>query len=265
MTENKLKLNSDKTEALLIGTKQKLAAISNPKLQLSDATVSLSNQVKTLGVVLDSTLSMQPHIASLTKACFFHLRQISSIRRYLTQDACIRLIVCLVFSRLDYCNSLLSGVPASFLHRLQRIQNNASRLVRRKKKSDHVTPLLHSLHWLPIKYRITHKLCTLCHKCVNDAAPAYLCSCVQLYAPSRSLRSASDTLILQTPRTKLTTAGQRAFTHSGPSAWNALPLPLRKKSFDSFRGHLKTHLFRAAFNDYSAHCSSIFNNSTFAP
>ena len=251
MTENKLKLNGDKTEALLIGTKQKLAAISNPTLQLSDATVPLSTQVKSLGVVLDSTLSMKPHIAALTKACFFHLRRIASIRRYLTQDACIRLVVCLIFSRLDYCNSLLSNVPASSLHRLQRIQNSAARLILRKKKSDHITPLLHSLHFLPIKHRITHKLCTLCHKCVNDAAPVYLCSCVQPYAPARPLRSSADTLILQTPRTKLTSAGQRAFTFSGPSAWNTLPLPLREASFDSFRGHLKTHLFRTAFSDYS--------------
>jgi hypothetical protein len=248
MTENKLKLNGDKTEALLIGTKQKLSAIPDASLLLSDATVPLSTQVKSLGVILDSTLSMQPHIASLTKACFFQLRRIASIRRYLTQDACIKLVICLILSRLDYCNSLLANVPASSLQRLQRIQNSAARLILCKKKRDHITPLFHFLHWLPIKDRITYKLCTLCHKCVNKAAPAYLCSCVQLYTPSRPLRSAADTLTLNTPLTKLKTAGQRAFTFSGPSAWNALPLALRVAPLDDFKGHLKTYLFRQRYH-----------------
>lgn len=247
LTENKLKLNSDKTEALLTGTKQKLSSISATALQLSDATVPLSPQVKSLGVILDSTLSMQPHISSLTRTCFFHLRRIATIRRHLSLDACVKLVVSLIFSRLDYCNSLLSGVPSSSLHSLQRIQNSAARLVLRRKKSDHITPLLHSLHWLPIKDRISYKLDTLCHKCLNDSAPVYLSSCVDRYTPSRTLRSAADTQTLKIPRTKLATAGQRAFTFAGPSAWNSLPQPLREiSSHDSFKQQLKTHIFRSS-------------------
>ncbi|KAK7105520.1 hypothetical protein V1264_016886 [Littorina saxatilis] len=111
MTENKLKLNSEKTEALLVGTRQKIASLTVTDLQLDDATVPFSPAVKSLGVFLDSTLSMQTHISFIIKICFFHLRRIASIRRYLTHDACVKLVVSLIFSRLDYCNSLLLASP----------------------------------------------------------------------------------------------------------------------------------------------------------
>ena len=244
MTENKLKLNSEKTEALVVGTRQKLTSLSATNLQLADATVPFSPTVKSLGVHLDSTLSMRPHISSLTKTCFCNLRRIASIRRYLTQEACEKLVIALLFSRLDYCNSLLAGLPASSLQGLQRIQNSSARLVLKKKKSDHITPLLRSLHWLSINDRISYKLASLCYKCLNDSAPDYLRSCVDLYSQSRSLRSASDPLRLRVPRTKLVSAGQRAFSYAGPSTWNILPLQIRQSpNIDTFKNRLKTHLF----------------------
>ncbi|KAK7106020.1 hypothetical protein V1264_017326 [Littorina saxatilis] len=86
MTENKLKLNSEKTEALLVGTRQKIASLTVTDLQLDDATVPFSPAVKSLGVFLDSTLSMQTHISFIINTCFFHLRCIASIRRYLTHE-----------------------------------------------------------------------------------------------------------------------------------------------------------------------------------
>ena len=244
MTENKLKLNSEKTEALVVGTRQKLASLTATDLQLADATVPFSPTVKSLGVYLDSTLSMQSHISFLTKTCFYHLRCIAAIRPYLTQEACVKLVISLLFSRIDYCNSLLAGLPASSLQGLQRVQNCAARLVLKKKRSEHITPLLRSLHWLPINNRITYKLASICYKCLNDSAPEYLRSCLELYTQSRPLRSASDALTLRIPRVKLVSAGQRAFSYTGPSAWNPLPLQLRQSpSFDSFRSWLKTQLF----------------------
>ena len=67
-----------------------------------------------------------------------------------------------VLSRLDYCNATLADLPATHISRLQRIQNNAARLVLQKSKRQHVTPLLKQLHWLPIQTRIDYKLATLC-------------------------------------------------------------------------------------------------------
>ncbi|KAK7095586.1 hypothetical protein V1264_006971 [Littorina saxatilis] len=242
MTENKLKLNSEKTEALLVGTRQKIASLTVTDLQLDDATVPFSPAVKSLGVFLDSTLSIQTHISFIIKTCFFHLRRIASIRRYLTHDACVKLVVSLIFSRLDYCNSLLAGLPASSIHGLQRVQNAAARLTLRKTKGDHITPLLRSLHWLPVNTRISYKLSTaLVYKCLND-----LQSSLDLYTqPSDPpLRFAADPLRLHIPRSKLASAGQRAFPSAGPSVWNSLPLELRQSpSLDAFKSMLKTQFF----------------------
>ena len=156
----------------------------------------------------------------------------------------MKLVTSVILSSLDYFNSLPSGLPASSVLNLRRIQNCAARIILRKRKTDHITPLFQSLHRLPIQQRIQYKINTLCYKCITGTAPSYLCDCLQLYTPSRTPRSASDTLSLQIPRTRHSTVGSRAFSVFGPSTWNDLPLPLRQKpSLDSFKSNLKTFLF----------------------
>ena len=187
---------------------------------------------------------MQNFTRSTVQSCYYNLRRISSIRRYLSIEATTKLTASLILSRLDYCNGLLAGLSQKTLYPLQRIQNNAAKLVLLKKKSDHVTPLLHSLHWLPVEKRITYKLCVLCYTCMKKFAPAYLSDSLQLYTPSRSLRSASDSLRFKIPRINLSTVGSRAFSFAAPSAWNALPLSLRQtEPLDAFKNELKTFLF----------------------
>ena len=127
-------------------------------------------------------------------------------------------------SRIDYCNSILSGVNDCSLDILQRIQNNAARLVCKKKKADHISPLLVQLHWLPVAKRILYKLDIICYKALNNSAPDYLINLLNVYKPSRNLRSVSDPLSLQVPRTKLSTFGPRAFSVSVPLSWSQLPL-----------------------------------------
>ena len=244
MTNNKLKLNDDKTEAILISTRQKLSQLPPLSLQLCNTTIPISESAKNLGVHLDSTLSMQNFVSQTAKSCYYHLRRISLIRKHLTTEATVKLVLCLIMSRIDYCNSLLSGVNQSYIHTLQRIQNNAARLILKKKKTDHISPLLTQLHWLPVQKRILYKLDTICYKCLNNAAPDYLTSLLNSYKPSRTLRSASDPLTLKTPRTKLNSYGPRTFSVSGPLSWNNLPLSVRQQpTFSSFKTSLKTHLF----------------------
>ena len=148
--------------------------------------------------------------------------------RFLSQDVSSKFVSSLILSRLEYCHSLLAGTSSSSHQTLQRIKNCAVRLVLKKKKPDHITALFRTLHWLPIRSRIIYKLNTLCHKCIINLVPEYLYSWLHLYTPSRTLRSSSDTLTLYFPRTKLPSAGQRAFTSAGPSTWNLLPLTLRQ-------------------------------------
>ena len=103
---------------------------------------------------------MQQHISSVCRAAYLELRRIASIRTYLTQSASAQLVSSAIASRLDYCNSILAGLPLKQISRLQRVQNNAAKLVLVKSKYDHVTPLLQELHWLPIKFRPQYKIAT---------------------------------------------------------------------------------------------------------
>ena len=108
----------------------------------------------------DRTLSFQDHISSVCCAAFFEIRKISTIRSYLSEDATAKLVNASVTSRLDFCNSVLAGVPAEQIARLQRVQNHAARLILRKRKRDHVSPFLKQLHCLPVKYRWQYKIAT---------------------------------------------------------------------------------------------------------
>src|SRR4029434_7406782 len=122
---------------------------------------------RNLGVIIDDQLTFTDHIASVSRSCHFALYNIRKIRPYLTQYA--TQLLChtecpaklrgqtLVRSRLDYCNALLTGLPACVVKPLQMIQNAAARLVFNQPKRAHVTPLLIDLHWLPVAARIKFK------------------------------------------------------------------------------------------------------------
>ena len=138
MTQNELQLNTEKTEAMLIGTRQKLSSISVNTLQLDNNTVPLSDSVKSLGVLLDSTLCMENFISQTAKSCYYQHRRISSVRKYLSTEATGKLVTSLIVSRLVDCSSLLSGRPASSVQSLRRIQNCAARLILKKQKQQNV-------------------------------------------------------------------------------------------------------------------------------
>ena len=154
---------------------------------------------------------------------------------FLTENSLKTLVSSFVFTRIDYCNSLLSNLPNTLISKLQRMQNCAARIVLKKSKKDHVTPLLLHLHWLPVDSRIMYKVAVLCHKCLNSEAPSYLSQLIEQYTPSRSLRSC-DKHLLRIPRKGFRKLCERSFCHFAPSVWNSLPESLRQvKSADTFK------------------------------
>ena len=88
--------------------------------------------------------------------------------------------------------SILYNIPDNLLNKLQLIQNNAARIVKKANRYCHITPLLQDLHWLPIKFRIQFKLLLLVFKSIHGEGPAYLASMLEEYRPSRRLRSADQ-------------------------------------------------------------------------
>ena len=116
MTKNKLKLNEQKTEVLLCGPSSRRETVPVDCLSVGEASIPFSNVVKTLGVTLDAELSMEQHVSAVVRSCFFHIRSLSKVRPYITYKAASSIAVCLILSKLDYCNSLLSGLPQNRLN-----------------------------------------------------------------------------------------------------------------------------------------------------
>ena len=151
---NLLKLNDQKTDVVVFGTKHKLPVMKDIRITVGGSTLSPSSHVRNLGVIFDSTLTMTNHISTICRTAYMHLHIISRIRRYLTPEATKSLVHAFIMSRLDYGNALLAGLPVEHLKKLQRIQNIAARIITFTPRRDHITPILKQLHWLPIKRRI---------------------------------------------------------------------------------------------------------------
>lgn len=187
-------------------------------------------------------MSMDKHITSVCQSLFRNFRDINRIRKLLSGDAIRSLVHTTITSKLDYGNSLLAGITNEQLHRLQRAQNVAARLVTHSHRHDHITPVLKQLHWLPVKERINYKIALLVFKCLHGLAPLYLCSLITKRIAPRSLRSSEQLLCVVPPGNLM--AGQRAFSKAGPKLWNNLPAHIRNcDKLEPFKSLLKTHLF----------------------
>ncbi|XP_077948368.1 uncharacterized protein LOC144388953 [Gasterosteus aculeatus] len=206
-----------------------------------------SSTLRNLGVLFDQDMTFNSHIKTLRTA-YFHLRNISKIRNFLSQSDAEKLVHAFVTSRLDYCNSLLSGCSCKCLKPLQLIQNAAARVLTTTKKRDHITPVLTSLHWLPVKSRIDFKVLLLTYKALAGEAPSYLKELVTPYCPTRQLRSI-DAGLLVVPMVLKSRLGARAFSYQAPLLWNQVPLSVRgADSVSSFKVKLNTFLFDSAYS-----------------
>ena len=194
MSLNKLKLNSDKTELLVIGSGNLPASQLLSFTAIDGSVIQPSRSARNLGVIFDNKLNMERQVSAICKSAFFHIRNISRIRKFLSVSSTKALVHAFVTGRLDNCNSLLHGLPKHLVHRLQLAQNCAARLILCGRKHDHVTPLLKELHWLPVEQRIIFKILFFTFKALNNLCPSYISDLLHIYRPTRSLRSSSKNL-----------------------------------------------------------------------
>ncbi len=171
MTKNTLQLNENKTEVLLLGP---AATNKSIKTQIGFLSNNLHNHAKNLGVHFDPLLQFDKHVNAVVKSSFFHLRSVAKVKHFLSSKDLEIVFHALISSRLDYCNYLYIGLPQSTRSRLQMVQNAAVRFLTGTKKRDNITPVLDSLHWLPIQLRVDFKVLLFAYKALHNSVPDYI-------------------------------------------------------------------------------------------
>ena len=209
MSENMLKLNESKTEVIFFSAKKQNDPFADVHLTFGDSVIHPVREVRNLGVYLDQALTMEAHMKYVEKSCNFQIRNIHRIRPFLSDGTCKTLVQALVTSRLDYCNSLLVGIPKCDLHRLKKVQHSAARLVSRPNRSEDITSVLEELHWLQIPERIKFKVLLLTYKALHGESPDYILDLLRPYNPTRSLRFESRSPRLVSPKYEHERSGKR--------------------------------------------------------
>ena len=171
------------------------------------------------------------------------------MRRNLDRASCAKVINATVTARQDFHNAMLAGARMCLLQPLQRLQNQAARMLTGTSRREHITPVLRNLHWLPVKERADFKLLVHVQRALYDqTSPVYLKEMFLEYRPTRTLRSTDAPCTLIVNRISRH-EGERSAAHRGAVLWNALPADLRTPlTNDIFKKKLKTFFFNRVFS-----------------
>ena len=145
--------------------------------------------IKLLGVHLDMQVTLKEHIKMKSAKVAYNLHTIHELQNVLSKDTTKSLVYAIVSSQMDYCNSVMAGLPMETLKPLQRIQNLAAKLVCRQNCWDSATEALKSLHWLNIEDRILFKVLCIVYRCVNKQGPEFLNEMFNRKETTQTLRS----------------------------------------------------------------------------
>ena len=208
-------LNDNKLKLMFVVSKRTKHLHNLPtSLTIGNAQIPFKQSVKNLGLTLDCHLTMNVHVSNIARTCYFVLRRLASIRRFLTSNASATLVSAFILSRIDYCNSLLFGSTHDVTSHLQRIQNYAARVILCLPKSSSITIHLKSLHWLSVKVRSTYKIACLCYHCHSSTAPSYVADILHRKpSHTRNTHSSSYTMpLLNRPAHSKAALGDRSFS-----------------------------------------------------
>jgi hypothetical protein len=240
LCHNMLRLNSSKSELILLGTRPQLAKCPDFSVSVDGVKLMRKSVVRDLGVMIDDTLNYDNHSTSVARAAFGYLRVVARIRNHINRQHCEMLLHSLVLSRIDYCVSLLAGANISITTRLQRVIKASSRMALRIPRSRSL-PVDGSPVFLSVQQRILRRIVTIVFHALHGRAPSFIVQLLEYQTPSSwHLRSRDQNLLLVPwVRTEL---GKRAFSVTAPTMWNALPLDVRSSnSLSGLLNYLDNH------------------------
>jgi len=191
--QNGLQINPGKSEALLVGTTNQLRVVTS-SVVVAGVDLPVADEIKVLGVVLVRRLSFRKHVSAVARSCNYHAQAIRHIRHLLTTELAQTLACSLILSSIDYCNAVLHGASSYSVKKLQRVQNNAARIVLEAPRRSHVSPLLRTLHWLRVQQRSDYKVAPLTFKVRSTSTSSYLRLLIQDREHGHNLRSTTTAL-----------------------------------------------------------------------
>ena len=160
-------LNDDKTYVLVISSVSVRSKLQVSHLKIGSSLVSPSPVVRDIGLYMNSVMDIEQQVQKICQSCYFHIFFIGKIRHLFNNTSAEILVHAFITSRLDYGKALLYVISEYVLAKLQRVQNAAAWLITRTEKQDHITPVLVSLHWLPVRQRILYKLLLLAYRVIR--------------------------------------------------------------------------------------------------
>lgn len=174
MISHRLLIDDTRTEFLIIGSYQQLSKVSIESIAVGTSIIKPVECVRNLGAWFDNHMSLDTHVVKVCGKAFRDLYTIRQIRKFISEESTKTLVHAFVTSHLDYCNSLLYGIPKYQCDWLQKILNAATRVICVIPKFDHITPFLIKLHWLPVNFRIHFKILLLVFKALEGKPPVYI-------------------------------------------------------------------------------------------
>ena len=245
--QNKLVINKSKSSVMLATTRQRILHINDNNLDvhIGDYKLVQSDCIDYLGVKIDETISWNKQTDNICKKLVFIISRFSRLKHILPSHMLMLIYSSIIQPKFDYAITIWGYTCDNNLHKIQRLQNRAARIV--TGNYDYVstrgTELVKRLKWMRVTQRRDYFMSILMYKSILGMAPAYLCNEITLHSEiaERTTRSVNDNNVY-VPYAHLESF-KNSFTHRGPIMWNSLPDYIKTcGTLHSFKAKMKLYI-----------------------
>ena len=228
-----LKVNTSKTELILFGSRPNCRNLNPISVRFRQETVPERPTVRNLGVLFDKHLTWDAHVSALVKKCYGILIGLAHVRHSIPSNLLPMVVNALVISHIRYCLAVFGNGSLKNMHRLQKIQNFALRVISGRRKFDHISDVRDDLGWPTVPQLYEQHCFTFIHKILRSGEPQALASHLQANSTLRSRNTRQDA-DLALPRVR-TESGRRRLFYRTVRSYNDLPDELKGMSVACFR------------------------------